>query len=109
MSITPPISAEIAGGNVIELPFSYLAPSVYGSPRPPTPDAHRFYLCQPSKDRNGSMVCQKGAKEEVERAAADVLPSSVIVTIHAKCPEIVEQLVLSSKLSKPVAMGRRLS
>ena len=107
MSITPPISAEVAGGNVIELPFSYLAPSVYGSPRPPTPDANRFYLCQPSKDRNGSMVCQKGAKEEVERAATS--PSSVIVTIHTKCPEIVEQLVLSSKLSKPVAMGRRLS
>ncbi len=109
MSITPPISADVVGGNVIELPFSYLAPSVYGSPRPPASETNRFYLCQPSKDRNDSMVCQKGVKEQVERAAADAPPSSVVVTIHARCPELVEQLVLSSKLNKPVAMGRRLS
>jgi hypothetical protein len=55
------------------------------------------------------MVCQKGLKEQVERAAADAPPSSVIVTIHERCPELVEQLVLSSKLNRPVAMGRRLS
>ncbi len=107
MSITPPISADVVGGNVIELPFSYLAPSVYGSPRPPASETNRFYLCQPSKDRNDSMVCQKGTKEQVEHAATSL--SSVIVTIHNRCPELVEQLVLSSKLNKPVAMGRRLS
>jgi hypothetical protein len=55
------------------------------------------------------MMCQKGTNEQVQRAAAATTPSSVIVTIHHRCPELVEQLVLSSKLKKPVAMGRRLS
>jgi hypothetical protein len=91
--------------------------------QPPKGSTHRFYLCMPSTDTNDVMICQQGAQQLVEdkheairRIPQDLSSYATRVSFHTKiitvgrgCPEVFDQLVLSSKLKKPVALGGPLS
>jgi hypothetical protein len=91
--------------------------------QPPKDSTHRFYLCMPSIDTNDVMICQQGAQQLVEGKlqAMQRIPEAIapyatqafrltkVVTVGRGCPEVFDQLALSSKLKKPVALGGALS
>ena len=89
------------------------------APQAPKKDdqTHRFYVCQKLDKGSWSYDCQRGTMEQVcseATARRRALPGAPIYTgvhvmdIKAGCPAWNDQLVLASKLKRPVILGAPL-
>jgi hypothetical protein len=94
-------------------------------PPPPAPeesdDTHRFYLCRLNTDRKDTYTCTKKLQEDAKKGSHDEyvevytngsnnntvkwVPAIKMVKVKNACPEMFDQLVLSSKLNASVSLA----
>lgn len=70
-----------------------------GSPNNPSDSTHRYYICSLSINSRDVMYCRRAPK-----GAYSFSTQHHLVSVNRACPELFDQLVLSSKLKKPVAL-----